>query len=780
VPQNPCGPPPSIEDPSAKLLQVDKVVVELQKSLDQLQSEVGATMATSRFSSAAGSNIITPSELGLGCEVAENSASALTSATSASEGRTDDDTAGIRTRLSTLEAICEDLRNGLGCLQERIAFPEATEFLVQKELTNRLEQFRAELEEKLKHLTPGNIVTEQKDCDEAIPLDAANQESPTAPDVNNPSDTVTSVYVILRKEVIQEVGQLRSYVESEVESLRSKLQSESAKVEQNVIIVRGFEAERSLLSKRVAEVSQGLAKLQKATVEYESEVSELRSRLEVVVRGCDEYISQEQSRLAEESAAFILATSADLKGLSDRVQSLENTCQQQATAMPSVVLEAAESRCAELRKESADLVLEATESRWAELRKEFADLTESKDQGRCCSPHNVASLDKRLGDLEAAYAAESKKLVDFENHRGSVDQGLSQEMQNTWAVVKSQIALVMQSVDFLQKQYTVVQERLNSLGDSVNNACLAREVIARGVGISNQQKQQNQQQRQECQQQQERRQPPYEERESMRGNLMSNISTPSVPVAGMSAVSLSQPCVHSSIGVASVSSSRPSMEHKVPQDTGYEKAVAKIDKIHARQAVLAEEWASATKAAFEADVDSVRDLVAGKAMPRLVALEATKTQNEGEISSTRHTSLASTSRPAIVLEERPSHHTASKRSLSASEKKSFRRSCEVKAHCGSAVICAESGQLAAPKGVIRIKSFERATDNRAHETIHGPNVPLVDNQCVASPSPTSSLRATPTLLRRPGIMSPLTTHGPTFLSSQRASIRVSPALTTRV
>merc|ERR1712008_517183 len=78
----------------------------------------------------------------------------------------------------------------------------------------------------------------------------------------------------------------------------------------------------------VAEVRRDFAKLQEMGITCDSGVNELRSRLEVVVRECDEHISKEQSRKAEGAAAFmnslklkqVLARSED-NGLSDRVQS---------------------------------------------------------------------------------------------------------------------------------------------------------------------------------------------------------------------------------------------------------------------------------------------------------------------------------------------------------------------------------------------------------------------------------------------------------------------------
>merc|ERR550532_1453509 len=54
VPWNPCGPPPSIKFMSTQLLQFEKIVGDLQKSFDQLRSEVGT--ATPIFSSTTSSS----------------------------------------------------------------------------------------------------------------------------------------------------------------------------------------------------------------------------------------------------------------------------------------------------------------------------------------------------------------------------------------------------------------------------------------------------------------------------------------------------------------------------------------------------------------------------------------------------------------------------------------------------------------------------------------------------------------------------------------------------
>merc|ERR1740123_1573443 len=107
---------------------------------------------------------------------------------------------------------------------------------------------------------------------------------------------------------MQEVGQLRSFIESEVRSLRIQFELESAKLEQNVITLYGVEATNNGLSQHMGAISQDFTKLQEKGMTHEKEVNELRSCLEVVVRECDElrecdeHFSKQQSCQAEESA----------------------------------------------------------------------------------------------------------------------------------------------------------------------------------------------------------------------------------------------------------------------------------------------------------------------------------------------------------------------------------------------------------------------------------------------------------------------------------------------
>jgi len=366
VRQSSQGPPRIIKGLSTQLSQVNKAVGDLKKSFDQLRSDVDAI--TTRFSSTAGSTANTPSQsLTLDCAgwvreggSRELSTAAVASAASACESRTDYDTAAYCGRLSALEARCKDLRDSLDGLQETISFPEATERLVQTALTDRLEQFHAELEEKLKHLTPSNFGIEELNRDLASPLAAAKQKSSIDLGADNVSTTVTSVYVMLRTEVMQEVAQLRSFIERELRSLRSQFEMESAKVEQTAITLCGMEATNNRLSQRMGEMSLDFTKLQETGITHEREVSKLRSCLEVVVRERDEHFSKEQGCQAEESAAFmstllgqVSTTCANEKGLSERVQSLENACKQ-VMALPSVVLEAAQ----ELSQKQSTIVQE--------------------------------------------------------------------------------------------------------------------------------------------------------------------------------------------------------------------------------------------------------------------------------------------------------------------------------------------------------------------------------------------------------------------------------------
>jgi len=362
-------------------------------------------------------------------------------------------------------------------------------------LQDRLGPFRAELEGKSKHLTPSNFGTNKQKCDAAIPLDASKEESPAVHGSDNMSQTFASVYAILRTEVIQEVGQLRSFVESEVQRLCSYFEVQSAKVEQNIVIVSRSEATNKCLSQRMAEIDQDVARLRARDLTSGSELSELRSRLEVVVRECDEHISREQGHRAEESAAFLSSLKQENE-LSDRVQSLEKACQR-SIAMPSVVLEAAESLRAELRqvvdplREDVDSLKQANASSQRH-DKEFRDLAESKDTERGSSHHEVASLHRRLSDLEAACAAQSQKSGKLQQNLGAVQQVLSQELSRTWSTVNGQVALVTQTVELLRKEFMAVQEQTNSLTDSLADACassilkaeasLSRELNARKNG----------------------------------------------------------------------------------------------------------------------------------------------------------------------------------------------------------------------------------------------------------------------------------------------------------
>jgi len=69
----------------------------------------------------------------------------------------------------------------------------------------------------------------ERNRDVTAPLDA-KVESSTAPGVDSVSGTATPDYMILRTEVAQEVGRLRSFIESTVRSLCSQFETESARV----------------------------------------------------------------------------------------------------------------------------------------------------------------------------------------------------------------------------------------------------------------------------------------------------------------------------------------------------------------------------------------------------------------------------------------------------------------------------------------------------------------------------------------------------------------------
>jgi len=257
-------------------------------------------------------------------------------------------------------------------------------------------------------------------------------------------------------------------------------------VEQNVTMVNRSEETSNRLLQRMAEIGQNVAKLRERDVLFTGEVSELRSRLEVVVRECDERVAKEPRVLSGESAAFMSSLKQE-NGLSDRVQILENACQQ-VIAMPAVVLEATESLRAELRQMVDPLredmhCLKRANASSQRHGKEFRDLAESNDSEQCSSPNEVTSLHRRLSDLEAAYAAQSKDFGQFQQHLTVVEQTLSEEMQKSWSTVNDQVVLVTQSVELLRKEYFVVQDRIKHLTDSVANAC-ASSIIKAEASLS--------------------------------------------------------------------------------------------------------------------------------------------------------------------------------------------------------------------------------------------------------------------------------------------------------
>jgi len=111
-----------IKDLSAKLSQLDKAVGDLQKSFDQLRSDVCVPTTPSRLSSTTSSIDLNSREL---------STAALASAASVCECRNYCVAEAYCRRLSAVEAMYENLRDALDGLRERISLPEATERLVQ-------------------------------------------------------------------------------------------------------------------------------------------------------------------------------------------------------------------------------------------------------------------------------------------------------------------------------------------------------------------------------------------------------------------------------------------------------------------------------------------------------------------------------------------------------------------------------------------------------------------------------------------------------------------------
>jgi len=283
-------------------------------------------------------------------------------------------------------------------------------------LQDRLEQFRTKLEYKLSHLTPNNFRTS------AIPPDATKQESPIIPD-DQLLQIVASVYAILRTEVMQEVGQLSSFIKSEVQSLSSQCGMQSKKVEQNAKVVSRSEATNKWLLQHMAEIGKDVIDLRERDATSRSDMSKLRSQLEVVACKRDEHI-KEQGRRADESAACLNS----VKHVAEAYQ--------QALALPAVMLEAAESLRGELWQVVDPLREDVTYLKRAHARsrlndKKFGDLAESKDPKRRSSPHEVTRRHGRFSDLEVAHGAESR--------------------------------LVRHLVGLLQKEYAVVQDAMNNL-----------------------------------------------------------------------------------------------------------------------------------------------------------------------------------------------------------------------------------------------------------------------------------------------------------------------------
>jgi len=109
--------------------------------------------------------------------------------------------------------------------------------------------------------------------------------------------------------------------------------------------------------------------------------------------------------------------------------------------------------------------------------REFRDPAESYDPVQPSSLHEFTSLHIRLSDLEAAFAVQSQKSAEFQQHLCAVEQFFSQEMQTTRSTVNGEVALVTQAVEILQKEYVVVQDQTNKLTIKVE-AFLSKELVA--------------------------------------------------------------------------------------------------------------------------------------------------------------------------------------------------------------------------------------------------------------------------------------------------------------
>jgi len=223
----------------------------------------------------------------------------------------------------------------------------------------------------------------------------------------------------------------------------------------------------------------------------------------------------------------------------------------------------------------------------------------------------------------------------------------------------------------LRKQYSVAEERINNLTDSVARACassivkaqasLSKELVVRGIGTSCGQKQQHEQQQQ------------------------SNSITAGTPAAAASARPLtlvSQPrtmqvgseltgnmtsnsnqATGMGTSVSTAASSQPPVEGQL------EKTIARLDELSGE--VLAEKRRAANEAAFSADLNSVREML-GMLMSRISVLDSVMTRQQSSIANLAEqsqaqsqaqsqvpmtvqakTTLASESHPAIALETSP-------------------------------------------------------------------------------------------------------------------------------
>jgi len=418
--------------------------------------------------------------------------------------------AACNSRVSALEARCEDIRSTLRQLTD---FPDSARHLVREELTEKLMHFQTELDRKLVHLEASHARIEEQSRDVANHLDAAKQ----CRTVSARTDTLLEASICestkTGTDITQEVGRLRSFIETDVHSLRSRFQAETARVEQIVLTVSKSEAAIAWLNKRISEIGLDVSKLQESG-KVQSE-SMLRSRLSVL-HECDPHASEEQNCQPEESGSLrncIMeepdwATSLEVHDLSERLHRLEKTCQQ-AMTMPSRVLELSQNLRAEVQqvldpvRQDMDCLKQAMDACGHQTAPRCGDTVEASDSEQYGSARHAASLHQRLLGLEVAHAVDSRKSGEFEQHLSKLERGLAQERCNTLTIVNSHMTELTQTVETVRKQQTAMQDQIQGITDSVSEACasgimkaeaiLTRELVTRNMGTSNGDIQQQQQ-----------------------------------------------------------------------------------------------------------------------------------------------------------------------------------------------------------------------------------------------------------------------------------------------